>query len=389
MIVKNYKELCDILEVPQKGGRSKVLQLEDLQKYMRYEKEGHKFIIKEILSTQYVEVDDRGLNPNSHKNQNGAYGKYIRLLILNMLSQGQSEDQHKKKIITIGKTHILQELNMINENYKYSSYNRDAMAHYLGMDIEIIHEFFNTNTRKLRQAVETTMNRLMNNEKLIFWNTVKLININGVHREATDEEIKYILNCERNTLEEMGFKDINGVYATNRIKEFYKRINIKLREKGIYYSYNAYKIILADSVYKRNEQLNYKLELEDEISNKSELNNTVDKRFTISAESRHIKVKNEANRFYGEPPKEWLEQNNNYKRIVMEDNFVTDNKILINVCIDDTYDSICEQVANAWKQFQKDNKGKLSKTDKKGMSSNDTWMEILDDLDMDLLIEGE
>ena len=71
MIVKNYKELCDILEVPQKGGRSKVLQLEDLQKYMKYEKEGHKFIIKEILSTQYVEVDDRGLNPNSHKNKLG------------------------------------------------------------------------------------------------------------------------------------------------------------------------------------------------------------------------------------------------------------------------------------------------------------------------------
>ena len=183
----------------------------------------------------------------------------------------------------------------------------------------------------------------MNNERLIFWNTVKIINIKGVHREATDDEIEFIVNCESRTLKEMGFTGVDGVYATNRVKEYYDRVNSKFRQKHIYYTYNAYKIIFADSVYNKNEQLNYKLNIDDVVESKSELNSTVYQKFGSSAEQRHEKT-TEGTTFGVSRTK--------YKQIVAEDNFVINNKILINVCIDDGYESIGEEVATAWREYK-------------------------------------
>src|SRR5699024_2544008 len=141
-----------------------------------------------------------------------------------MLSQ--NEYRNEKNKILIGKNAMLQELNMINENYRYGSYNREKMANYLGMDIKFVHEFYNTNTSKLKQSVERTLNRLMNFEKLIFWCNAKMIGkTSGVHREATEKEIKFITNCENRTLNEMGVKDIRYIYAANKVKEFYESVN--------------------------------------------------------------------------------------------------------------------------------------------------------------------
>lgn len=48
MIVKNYKELCRLLELDVKTGGARKNQLEWIEDYIGYDKEGHKFIIKDI-----------------------------------------------------------------------------------------------------------------------------------------------------------------------------------------------------------------------------------------------------------------------------------------------------------------------------------------------------
>lgn len=58
MNVKNYKTLCDLLEVDVKGGNSKKAQLEDFKRYFLYEKEGVKFKITEI----FEEVKEKSNN---------------------------------------------------------------------------------------------------------------------------------------------------------------------------------------------------------------------------------------------------------------------------------------------------------------------------------------
>ena len=68
MRVKNYKVLCELLGEKVKGGKSKVLQLQDLERYIRYEREGNAFIIKEIFimtkKSYYYRNDDKMYNVN-------------------------------------------------------------------------------------------------------------------------------------------------------------------------------------------------------------------------------------------------------------------------------------------------------------------------------------
>lgn len=339
MVIKNYKELSKLLGVPNTGGNIKKKHLKELQRYVEYHKNGHKFIIDKVYDKPKPEIDGRGKNPNSHRNQNGAYGKYIRLLVLNMLSQSEAN------IVRIGTLRMLQELNMINRNYRLGNYNREEMAKYLGMDIKFIHEFYDTNTSKLQQTVERTLNKLMKNERLIFWSNIKMIGTDKGERQATDGEVKFILNCEQEVLKEMGINDIRHIYIANRNEEFYTRSNVKLKKQNIDYSYNAYKIIFSDEVYKKNEQLKYRLGIEDEMFHKEELNSTIYSNYNISAKNRHDKAKQEIEKIlkelpdpeqWGTPDPEWKKKISDYKRIVAHKDFVGFNKRLNYLCLDDS-----------------------------------------------------
>ena len=61
MIVKNYKALCEILEIePRKtGSNSYKAQLKEMNIKFKYRKEGHKFIIDEIYKNELKKIDNR------------------------------------------------------------------------------------------------------------------------------------------------------------------------------------------------------------------------------------------------------------------------------------------------------------------------------------------
>ncbi len=66
-IIKNYKELCNLLDIKPTGGDSKKGQLKELERYLSYHKEGNKFVIDEIFTDVKNKVDLRkeGLNRKS------------------------------------------------------------------------------------------------------------------------------------------------------------------------------------------------------------------------------------------------------------------------------------------------------------------------------------
>lgn len=55
-IFKNYKELCEFLEEPVKGGTSKEAQIKEWQRYFAFERQGNKYIITEIYDTPLEKV---------------------------------------------------------------------------------------------------------------------------------------------------------------------------------------------------------------------------------------------------------------------------------------------------------------------------------------------
>ena len=68
MIIKNYKELCKLLEIPVKAGDSKKAQLKALEQVCMYHKEGNKFIVDSIVENATPIIYEKGKNPNSQGN---------------------------------------------------------------------------------------------------------------------------------------------------------------------------------------------------------------------------------------------------------------------------------------------------------------------------------
>lgn len=81
MVVRNYKQLCEILSQSIKSGKSRKLQLEEFRRYFDWEKAGQKFIITDIYDTPLEKEDKRKFGNNS------IYVRYIEVILLKYLSQ--------------------------------------------------------------------------------------------------------------------------------------------------------------------------------------------------------------------------------------------------------------------------------------------------------------
>ena len=81
MVVKNYKQLCEILKKETKTGNARKAQLKEFGRYFDWEKAGQKFIITDIYDTPLEKEDKRKFGNNS------IYVRYIEVILLKYLSQ--------------------------------------------------------------------------------------------------------------------------------------------------------------------------------------------------------------------------------------------------------------------------------------------------------------
>lgn len=76
-VIKNYKELCLLLNEPIKSGKSKNLQLDDWLRYFEYARQGNKYIIEKIYKEPITKEDKRG-----NGNNKGKYREYKNFNII-------------------------------------------------------------------------------------------------------------------------------------------------------------------------------------------------------------------------------------------------------------------------------------------------------------------
>lgn len=67
-VFKNYKVLCEALEMPFKEGNSKKSQLKDLDLYCKWEKSGQSISIKQVYDKPLTKVENRGRSGGIHGN---------------------------------------------------------------------------------------------------------------------------------------------------------------------------------------------------------------------------------------------------------------------------------------------------------------------------------
>lgn len=292
MVIKNYRELCKILEIEVQTSNSKIAQLNDLSKYCKFKKNGNKFIIEEIINTNYIKTENRGKSEGSRNNNSAFYIKNIKKLILDLLAQEKIGE------VIISKNKLLQELNMINCNYSFAKYRQNKLSKLLQVDETIVREWFDLNNNTIIRNLESALKSL-ENESLIDWNqstsvaeiiqidnkielikTVKVdewdekiidykFSTNGeskyFHRIATYDERRFILRVEKEVMIEMGFENKQKIVLSGKWNEFISKVkDILEKEFHIAYYYKSYNIIYNhDHIIKEIENLK-QLELTEE-----------------------------------------------------------------------------------------------------------------------------
>ena len=301
---KNFKELCEFLDMKVKTGKAKQLFMDELSRHCEYRKEGKKIYIYEVLKMPKDKVDKRK-DPKKMSNNN-KYSKDIQALIISLLA---SADGHT---VYLPVSSMLKTLDMINTNYQDARKHIPKLAEITCVPEAHCHDFFNTNSVKLKEKLETALRGLRNRSLVIARKVTSIcilvpdIEVNELgelkiepsekkktsikyhkeYREATEFEEKVILKIEKMVLLEMGFSTIQDAFLTGRWNEFQRTVNKKLMQKAnIEYYYDSYRITYnLDDITKEHLK-----QLEDDERNAiaNNLNSNIKNMVTKYADTRH------------------------------------------------------------------------------------------------------
>ena len=323
-VIKNYKELCKLVEWEVKDGSSKKCQLRILGECTDYHKEGQKFIIDAIYKDREVCLDMRGKQDNNTP-------KYVENVELNVIGELLSKGTDGK--YTIGSSVLLRNVGLTNVNYSYCKRRQDKLASYLEINQEIVNDYYNCVDSMLLGNLEKALKNL-SNKKLIDVNVTSLIcknvitnvtyehtttideydeevevikpivNSDIVFVEATDEERALILKVENSVITQMGYEKISDIFARGLTKKYYNKCYKELRKylPDLNFYFKAYNIIYSfDKLVKVLEKLGYEDWTKELKQEQQELvNNGVMDRIISNAEKRQNRIDDtdETNKYY-------------------------------------------------------------------------------------------
>jgi hypothetical protein len=301
----------------------------------------------------------------SQGNNASPYIDDIEELILNLLGQ----DYNHGKLF-LSKNKLLKELKMINDNYTYYRSRKPTLSKFTNIHIEEINDFYESSINTFKSNLETALNRLQK-QSLIYWTyalTVCYISTyiettatgqikatkreykneygetitkfdtvlpkqDVKYRKASEDEIRLIIEIEREMLKKYNCKDKSEVYRSGKIQDFYDDINTILFDKtNIVYYYNSYEILFNERhIQEKLEEL----KLLDSFKNITEktLNDGVIEKLAINAQKRHDKaneafLENMLDDYY-DPSEKLL------KRV--DDNYLEHNDLLSETLINKDY----------------------------------------------------
>lgn len=258
LVIKNYKELCKVLEVePRDGSRNKKYHLREMERHFKFEQDGRKFIIKDIYTIQKENKRGRGMQ--------GKFTNDLQDIFLRVLSQSEKGE------LLFSKGMLFKQANLVNKNYAIAKRNIPKLSEITQVEEDVCYDFFNNTNDKMISYVETALKRLRS-RRLIVWEKVMVVakystiknqlgesilhivedengnwNANATayiqHRQATYEEKQAILKIEKETLKEMGFKDTQEAFLRGKWFEYKNNVNAILQERlNIKFHYEGYLI---------------------------------------------------------------------------------------------------------------------------------------------------
>lgn len=265
MILKNYKELCEALEVKPLSGNSKKAQMKWFSQHFDLDQEGYSFVVKKIITAEVQPKPTRG-----GANNNIEYKENMERLILDILAQ-----RNNKGKIFLSKNKFFYALEMVNVNYLDTYKRIDKWSKHLDVDEYTMQEWMDTTGGVLERSVESALTSLRN-KALIIWskemtickleeieNSKVLIPIVSknkygeeetryvtqritipVTKEAEDDEKKQVLKTEKEVLDELKCIDKREVIQKGLWRDFKTKVEaILIHKYKIKYYFQSYKIL--------------------------------------------------------------------------------------------------------------------------------------------------
>lgn len=236
MVVKNYKEMCRILNEQVCGGDSKKAQLKEWARYFLWEKKGQKFIILDIYDEPLPKDDGR-------QNKN-IYVQYIEVILMKILSK----QKNTKDPFYITTNQLWKLLGMINNNYKNISLDdlNNMITDYEVTSFDM-KKFYQRCNQRLREILFSSLNKLEDRALIKYEIETVIVFLDEdrktVYKPANDIQKKKILKAERKALLDMQLESKQHAYAKFKETEFFEKVNAYLHEwYGWEYTFNRIKI---------------------------------------------------------------------------------------------------------------------------------------------------
>ena len=352
LIVKNYKELCNLLDEKVKTGGSKNIQLRNWKDYFEFHKEGNKFVIDEILTNEKEITIER-------KSQITELEEIKRLIMFYMYSNGDGDD--KVCYPTIGQ--LGKACYLVNGNYTVCKNHQKATSEITEVDENIVFEYFTKLEDKLEYRILKALESLRKCFLINYKRTYMVVHLDTKdegciietkegefteerkvkqkHIPATDEELKLITDISYKYLRMCGCETMQEAIRKDKYKTIMNAIKIELRDEyNIGYFYNVYEI-RYNKQHVKNDLINKNLTSE-EIE---ELATIVNEAFSLSMDKSVIKAHEEA-----------LLNNSKKYGYRKKDTYIGDNKKLKETVVDKdaiNFNDLVKLESNSEKELNK------------------------------------
>ena len=235
-LVKNYIEMCEILEEKICEGNSKKAQLKEWSRYFAWEKKGQKFIILDIYDEPLPKEDGRA-------NRN-IYVQYIGVILTKILAK----QKNSREPFYITTNQMWKLLGMINDNYKNISLDdlNNIITDYEVTSFDM-KKFYQRCNQRLREILFSSLNKLEDRALIKYEIETVIVYLDEdrktIYKPANDIQKKKILKAERKALLDMKLESKQHAYAKFKETEFFERVNAYLHEwYGWEYTFNRIKI---------------------------------------------------------------------------------------------------------------------------------------------------
>lgn len=300
-LITNYKVLCTLLEIEEKHGNSKLSQLKELERYIKFSKSGHQILIEDIYEKQIEKVNQRAIGYNSK------YVSDLSIQILDILAKRATTNDYNQLFFTANR--LFEMTGMCNSNF---SLTKKAIMEYFNenpnrmTDFDVEH-FKNRTGDKLRQILDTTLKNLRDRNLIIFsyhhmvmikkeWQVASKeeeVSIIEAKRIAVD---KILTECERKELEN-NFREIKiprkerMIFLKGKKSEYYSEVNSILFEENPEWERICKGLLIEFHGSMKNNVNDYKREISELTKSKFTLNGKIQNFISDDAERRYKESK--------------------------------------------------------------------------------------------------